>query len=323
MRIPRKPTPSRRAAEPFALRPSQIFRLSRRALLGMVAGGLVARPLAAAVSPEQVYESAYNYIIVARDGRIVLFRRMENGATLSAIDLDNPARQVIPYTRFLFAPALVDPRPAKVLSIGLGAGAFNRLFNLGFPDAKLVTVEIDPMIVKVAREFTGFKDGDSNQVITADGRRYLKQTTDTWDWIVVDAFVRNSQVPPHLTTLEFFRLIDSRMNADGVLAVNLLGGGSLFSSLVATIRKVFPETVLLPVPERTNIIALATKGRKPLAAAIQAATTDTMMDLRGYDVDYRQIKKSVTSSSSFSGGLVLTDDYSPTEFMSGGRSRGF
>ena len=79
-------------------------------------------------SDETVRESLYNYLIISRDGSVVKFRRMENGATVSAIDLANPQRQVISYTAALFAPTLVKT-PRRVLNIGLGAGAINRLFE--------------------------------------------------------------------------------------------------------------------------------------------------------------------------------------------------
>jgi spermidine synthase len=175
----------------------------------------------AAADAKEVFESPYNYIIVSTVDRVVTFRRMENGVSVSAIDLDNP-------------------RPAKALNIGLGAGAFNRLFGITFPEARMTTVEIDPMIVDVARRLTGFADGPNNQVVIADGRRYLRQSADTWDWIIVDAYVRNSQVPPHLTTLEFFDLAKSRLADNGVLAMNLHRGTKVFASVIATLSKAFP-----------------------------------------------------------------------------------
>jgi hypothetical protein len=47
-------------------------------------------------SKETVRESVFNYVIISRDGPVVRFRRMENGATVSAIDLSRPTRQVVP-----------------------------------------------------------------------------------------------------------------------------------------------------------------------------------------------------------------------------------
>ena len=181
---------------------------TRRSVLqlgaGVAASCLGAR-IARARPGEIVRESAYNYIIVSQDGPVVSFRRMENGAAISAIDMSRPSYQVIDYAKFLFAGALVDPNPSNVLSIGLGAGSFNRLFNLLYPEANLTSVEIDPMIRDLAGEFTNFRESPRNRVIIEDGRRFLRRSADKWDWIVVDAFVKNSQYPPHMATREFSR----------------------------------------------------------------------------------------------------------------------
>jgi spermidine synthase len=293
--------------------------------LAASAGLLALEPaIALAQGTEEVFESPYNYIIVKREGSVVSFRRMENGATVSAVDLANPAQQIVAYTRYLMAPILVKPAPRAVLNIGFGAGAINRLFTITFPSAKLVTVEIDPMVVDLARKFTSFHESAADRIVVADGRRYLRQNTDRWDWVIIDAFVRNSQIPPHLTTVEFFKLVQSRLVDDGVMAMNILNGSRLYASLVATIQAVFPKTLFLAPPGRDNVVALAgNAATTDLAAAVKAAKPGDLRGMDAFGVSLSDIQANARVPVVAADAVVLTDEFSPTEYLSteGGRGR--
>lgn len=273
----------------------------------------------ARASGELVFESVYNYLIVAREGSIVRFRRMENGATVSAIDLANPKKQVIPYTGVLFAAALVKSDPQNVLNIGLGAGAINRLFLPAFPGAKLTTIEIDPMILKVAKSHTGFREGPSERVVLDDGRRYIARSSETWDWVVLDAFVRNSQVPFHLTTVEFYTLIRERLSADGVLVSNLHSGSLLYQSHIRTLRKVFSQVALFGGPETGNVIAAAVKYQTPdLLKSVAAKDLKSLPDLKQWGVDFAAIKRMSSNAAGVAlsdRAPLLTDDFAPVEYL--------
>lgn len=268
---------------------------------------------------ELVFESAYNYLVLEREGSVVRFRRMENGATVSAIDLADPRRQVIPYTGMLFGAALVKGDPRHVLSVGLGAGALNRLFGSAYPDARLTTVEIDPMILEVARRHTGFQESAGDRVVLGDGRRYIARSTETWDWVVLDAFVRNSQVPFHLTTVEFYRLIAERLAPDGVLVTNLHYGGLLYESHLRTLREVFPQVVLFGGPATGNVIAAAVTYRAPnLLALIRGKDIAALPDLKRWGVDFPALKHQASDAAGMAlseEAPLLTDDFAPVEYL--------
>jgi hypothetical protein len=292
---------------------------TRRSILQLAGAGaasLLSARVAARPS-ELVRESAYNYIIVSHDGAVVSFRRLENGAAISAIDMSRPSYQVIAYTKFLFAACLVNPNPAEVLSIGLGAGAFNRLFNLAFPQAILTSVEIDPMIRDLAVEFTAFKETDHNKVVIEDGRRFLRRSHDRWDWIVIDAFVRNSQYPPHLATHEFFTGVGEHLTDDGVLAINIISGNKLYDCLIGAIASAFPSVVLFAVPGSANVIALATpRANLGLEERLKAAPTPPYSALMADNgVDLSRIGAIGAPPGALACARPLTDDFAPTEFL--------
>ena len=114
---------------------------------------------------------------------------------MSSLDLANPPYQVVPYTAYYYAADLVRRNPRQVLMAGLGAGGFNRLFNLVYPASRLVTVEIDPMIRDLAQQHAGFTTGPNNEVAIEDARIFLRRSRETYDWIILDAFDREARDP--------------------------------------------------------------------------------------------------------------------------------
>ena len=173
------------------------------------------------------------------------------------------------------------------------------------------------MIRDLAVELTAFKETERNKVVIKDGRRFLRRSPDRWDWIVIDAFVRNSQYPPHLATHEFFALVGDHLNDDGVLAINIIAGNKLHDCLIGAIASAFPSVVLFVVPTSANVVALA--SRNPHAnleerlKAAPAAPLSTMMIDNGVDLSH------IAAIGAPPGALVcarpLTDDFAPTEFL--------
>ncbi len=265
------------------------------------------------------YDSPYNHVIVLQKADVISFKRMENGAIVSAIDRANPARQVVSYTRYLFAPALFHPAPQRVLNVGLGAGAINRLFTKLFPDTLLVSVEIDKMIVEVAAKYTNFVESPNNRVVIQDGRVFLRRDKRQWDWIIIDAFVKRSQIPPHLTTLEFYQLVSDRLTDYGLMAINLHTGSRLFDSQAATLRAAFRQVLFFRVGKRGNVIALGADFEKPLLLSLlENLDPATLPDARDYEVDFAMIRNAVVPPDApllNRSGKVLIDDYAPVEFL--------
>jgi spermidine synthase len=219
----------------------------------------------------------------------------------------------------LFTAALVKSDPRSVLNIGLGAGAFDRLFVAGFPQARLTTVEIDQMILEAAKTFTAFQETEHSAVAIGDGMRYLQRHAELWDWVVLDAYVRNSQVPVHLATMEFYKVVADRLSEGGVFVVNLHGGSALFQSSVKTLAAAFPQVVFLQVPDSGNVIGIAVKFRNP--DLMQLVTSATIADLPATvtsEVDFARL----TPNFRRAGDMPLrrdtrlpTDDFAPVEFL--------
>ena len=80
-------------------------------------------------------------------------------------------------------------------------------------------VEIDERMEFVAKEYFGI--ADDNNIVIDDARHYIKTTDKKYDVIIYDLY--HSETPPiHLMTGEAFSEISSRLNENGILAINFL-----------------------------------------------------------------------------------------------------
>lgn len=266
------------------------------------------------------YDTTYNSLTVEKTGPIVELRaRSRRGEALeSAVDLTDPLRLVVPYTRTLYGALFIQPQPKRVLMIGLGGAGFHRLFTAAYPEAELHTVELDPKVVELCETRMAFVSGVHTPVTTMDGRMFVKRNREQWDWIILDAF-RGGFVPPHLKTKEFYQECAARLGERGVFVSNLHATSELYYSDLKTIQAVFPQLVLFATKDRGNVIAVAVKYRQPSITdpAKWPATAELMqppfagrLDLHAIRAEFTEIPKTAARSTK-----VLTDDFAPVEFL--------
>lgn len=267
------------------------------------------------------FDTIYNSLTVEKRGSIVELRaRSRRGEALeSAVDLDDPLRLVVAYTRSLYAGLFFEPEPRRVLMIGLGGAGFHRLFSEAFPESVLHTAELDPKVFELARERMRFEPTPNTPVTIMDGRMFVKRNRETWDWIILDAF-RGGYVPPHLKTEEFYRECAARLSDRGVFMSNLHATSELYYSDVKTIQKVFPQVVLFETAGRGNVIACAVKYRAPDVtnpAAWPAVESLMRPEFAGrLDLDaIRREHAPLPRAAAMRNAKVMTDDFAPVEFL--------
>lgn len=281
-------------------------------------------PAALRAAPEgdylESFDTLYNNLTIQRTGTIVELRaRARRTAALeSAVDLSDPLKPYIGYTRTLYAALFLHPRPERVLMIGLGGAGFHRLFAAAYPDALLQSVELDPMVLELAETRMGFTRTENTPVALMDGRMFVKRDDRQWDWLILDAF-RGGFVPPHLKTVEFYRECARRLSERGVFATNLHSNSQLYYSDLKTIREVFPQVVLFKTRGWGNVIALAVTYREPrITDRSNWATPESLdhplfegrLDLRAIRREHIPIPEAKLREAD-----VLTDDFAPVEFL--------
>lgn len=280
----------------------------------------IATALVAAESDKRVerFDTLYNSLIVEQKGTVVELRARSRGSVYieSAVDLADPLRLVVPYTRTLYAGLFFQPNPKRVLMIGLGGAGFHRPFMHAFPDTLLQTVELDPKVFELCKTHLGFKPTANTPVAVMDGRLFVKRDKTQWDWIILDAF-RGGFVPPHLKTEEFYRECAARLSERGVFITNLHPNTKLYPSDLKTLQKVFPQVVLLQTPIRANVIAFAVNTRSPsIENERNWAPADELTKKLGGRLDMAKIKEErIAFPAAERDATVLTDDFAPVEFL--------
>ncbi len=268
----------------------------------------------------ETYDTPYNGLTVERRGNLVEMRARARGseALESAVDLTDPLRLVVHYTRSLSGALFIQPQPKRVLMIGLGGAGFHRLFAASYPDALLHTVELDAKVLELCESRMGFKPTAKTPVTIMDGRMFVKRNKEQWDWLILDAF-RGGFVPPHLKTEEFYRECAARLTDRGVFVSNLHATSQLYFSDLKTISAVFPQVVRFETLGRGNVIAVAVKYKDPIITDPAKWPTAEALTLPVHAgrLDLKEVRNELTlfPSDRMKAARVLTDDFAPVEFL--------
>ena len=266
------------------------------------------------------FDTTYNSLTVEKRGNIVELRARARGseALESAVDLSDPLKLVVHYTRSLYGALFIQPKPQRVMMIGLGGAGFHRLFAAAYPDALLHTVELDPKVLELCETRMQFKPTANTPVTIMDGRMFVKRNKEKWDWLILDAF-RGGFVPPHLKTEEFYRECAARLSDRGVFVSNLHATSQLYFSDLKTIQKVFPQVVLFETLGRGNVIICAVNYTSPVITdpskwpTAEAVTAPVFKDRLDMDVIRRE--HTLFPVDRMRTAKILTDDFAPVEFL--------
>jgi spermidine synthase len=173
------------------------------------------------------------------------------GQEQSAVDLADKRQWVYSYTYLLSLAVLARApnatrEPVRCLMVGLGGGSFADFLAETFPDWHIRIVEIDPVVIKLARRY--FPIHPRIEIVQADGRAYLQKSAEKYDIIVMDAFGENF-IPPDLYTLEYFQLMKSRLSRKGLVLMNAWENDLLDVHELATLGSVFARGYYLHHPQ--------------------------------------------------------------------------
>jgi spermidine synthase len=167
-----------------------------------------------------------------------------DGQPHSAMDVRDPDRHVFEYTRYFHLPLLVTEDVDRVLFVGGGGFTGPKRFVSEY-DVTVDVAEIDPEVTAAAERYFGLSESADLTVHNTGGRRFLRETNHTYDLIVLDAY-KKDRVPFQLTTVEFMRLAESRLDDDGVLFANLISAprgpaSDFYRAERKTMARAFPQ----------------------------------------------------------------------------------
>jgi len=185
---------------------------------------------------------------------------IESEILLASGDPDNlrprePYESGAKYTDTLHLPFIFNPDARRVLIVGGGGGVVPTIFARDYPQLQRIdVVEIDPDVVEVSERYFGFRpDGRRIKVTVMDGRVYLRETDQTYDIIILDAFT-GGRPPFHLLTRECLESARRRLSDRGVLHINIISAlegprSPLFWALLKTMVAVFGRQSVYVFPK--------------------------------------------------------------------------
>jgi len=278
------------------------------------------------ISQNTVFEttSPYHHIRVADYGRMRVLHF--DNSTQSQISLDDPLQGHFEYTEYFHMPWLWNDQIKTVLMIGLGGSSIQRAYQAYWPQVETETVELDPKVVEVARDYFQFQETDTMKAIISDGRMHLRRTRKKYDLIILDAYTANrygSFIPYTLVTKEFFVLCHARLSDKGVLAYNVIGSASqkqenIVGSIYRTLKTSFSQVYLFPAVGSRNVVVLATKSPEPvtrpqLKQRLAQLVKTKAVTFPNFETRLKRFLSGPPASAAKS--RVLTDDFAPVDGM--------
>src|SRR4051794_4235535 len=201
-----------------------------------------------------------------------------DGTPQSQVNLADPRELGFEYVQRIghVIDLLGDPG-APITAVHLGAGALTlpRYVAATRPGSRQQVLELEPTLVELVREHMPLPSDSGIRVRYGDAREGLgklpRALTGAVDLVVVDIF-SGSQIPAHVTTVEFYREVTALLAPGGVVAVNLADGPGLTfargqaATLGAAVAEVaaLAETQILKGRRFGNIVLIGSNSPLPL-----------------------------------------------------------
>jgi spermidine synthase len=206
----------------------------------------------------QLLDESYPKPFVVDDGksRFLYFnvRLMQSEMSLQA-----PNDLAIRYTQKMMAFLLFQPKPKRLVLIGLGGGSLIKFCHHRLPGTHLTAVELDPHVIAFRDTFLVPADGPRLQVLQADGAAYIAEAEKGIDVLLVDAFDKTG-FAPSLANREFFENAYAKLSGNGVMVINLAGEKETYAGLIGEVMHVFDDQVIvISVPDDGNHVLYAFK----------------------------------------------------------------
>jgi len=269
-------------------------------------------------STDGVYEhiTVFDTPIREKDSRLLVQDRSASSAIMK--DTGESPFEYAPYYKLY---SLINQTPKKALFIGAGAYTFPKSLVKELPDVKVDVVDIEPKLYDIAKDYFGLEESSRLTNHIADGRRFLVDSHDTYDYIYSDVYKTIYSIPIHFTTQEYFQLVKSRLDPNGIFIVNVIGSlkdekESLALSEMKTFQSVFSNSYFFAVTDPNssnvqNIIFLGINGKETIDLSKQTiidSVTDETIDLKAHEID--------RSKFNLLEQTIFTDDYAPIDSYS-------
>jgi len=206
-------------------------------------------------TPEEGHMHSLRTVLYSAHTRYQQIEIMDTGSYGKCLVLDGKM-QSAEMDEFIYHEALVHPamlthpEPKDIFIVGGGEGATLREVLRYRSVKRVLMVDIDEEVVEKCKELLpqwhrGSFDDPRVELRFLDARRYLEETPNKYDIIIIDIPEPIEEGPAYLLyTREFYEMVKDRLNDEGIISLqagsvainNLLN----FTAVNRTLRAVFP-----------------------------------------------------------------------------------
>jgi spermidine synthase len=257
-----------------------------------------------------VGDSPYHRVTVLDRGPV---RELKfNIGVQTRMRLRDPYGPGLMYSDAAHISRLLRPHARRMLILGLGGATIPKQFIRSYPDVIVDAVEVDPMVVQVAKKYFALEDSDRLRIHVSDARTFVRRSSATWDLIIVDVASTNrygDTMPPHLVTREFFEELTGHLAADGIVHFHCAFHQSkLWPALHKTMGSVFPSVIHTQGEVFASRVALIPR-QDVLLARLDASPAKHLPNIR------MQIAALTSDPVPANDVPLLTDDYAPADTL--------
>lgn len=260
-------------------------------------------------------ESIYNYLRVYEENdKTILSTNVLFGQQSVLIKGDKLTGMYYDYALAApFMSDMIEKEDKSLLILGLGAGTYaTQCIKYIDKEMTIDGVEIDEDIVKLAEEYFSLPSTVNSYVF--DGRAFLtvgEGKTKKYDVIMVDAY-QDITIPFQMSSVEFFKIVKSHLNENGVMVVNM----NMYSDELGSINNYLIDTI-------GSVYGYASSVKCGTNRVLYASDNKDYLDnfnSRRQSVENEELKNFFERLSSQieiceKGDKILTDDKAPVELL--------
>eukprot|EP00760_Papus_ankaliazontas_P031347 PhM_4_TR5242/c0_g1_i1/m.7580 len=150
----------------------------------------------------------------------------------------------------------------NMLCVGLGAGSMPSYVARTLPHFKTDIVEVDPVVVRTAKRYFGFREKDNLNIFVEDAAEYMRELAASrrkkYDLIMLDACDSSGRIPIHLARLDFLTNVRKSLNERGILVAAIPNSdGKSLAATIANWRLAFENRSVILLHCRSQPMTVA------------------------------------------------------------------
>ncbi len=163
---------------------------------------------------------------------------------MSRVGIKNPLELIATYNQVLFLSFVWQHAlPERIYIAGFGGGRLGMVSHHYSPEVEIHGSDFDPAIVDVAESHFGIEYDSRYSIKAADSGEDFDSRNTIYDTIIIDVFSSSGIHASHLASQPFFKLCNSKLKDDGVLAINLIERDPEREAKISNLASVFPHLI--------------------------------------------------------------------------------